>query len=140
VKVTATVRPTGLGWATAMATPTVGVGSQYAYTAEDSEGQWLDGGRTYRVQIQAEAAYRSRPEDLGSVYVRSATGAMVPIGSVANLREDSGPARVVRFNLFPASELQGQAAPGVSSAPARTSLPSARHARRPAGPYLIVDS
>lgn len=37
----------------AMATPTVGVGSQYAYTAEDSEGQWLDGGRTYRVHLPA---------------------------------------------------------------------------------------
>ena len=36
-----------------MATPTVGVGSQYAYTAEDSEGQWLDGGRTYRVHLPA---------------------------------------------------------------------------------------
>jgi multidrug efflux pump subunit AcrB len=40
---------------------------------------------------------------------------MVPIGSVATLQEDSGPSRIVRYNLFPAAELQGQGAPGVSS-------------------------
>src|SRR5690606_1215597 len=40
---------------------------------------------------------------------------MVPLSSLATLHDDSGPARVVRYNLFPAYELQGQAAPGVSS-------------------------
>src|SRR3546814_20618977 len=40
---------------------------------------------------------------------------MVPLSSVATVREDSGPVRVVRYNLFPAAELQGSSAPGVSS-------------------------
>ena len=72
-------------------------------------------GRTFRVTAQAEPAYRDDVADIANLKTRSASGAMVPIGSVATLRDDSGPSRVVRYNLFPSSELQGQAAPGVSS-------------------------
>ena len=72
-------------------------------------------GRTFRVTAQAEPTARDDIADIANLKTRSASGAMVPIGSVATLREDSGPARVVRYNLFPASELQGQGAPGVSS-------------------------
>ena len=72
-------------------------------------------GRTFRVTAQAEPAYREGIADIANLKVRSASGAMVPVGAVANLYESSGPSRVVRFNLFPATELQGQAAPGVSS-------------------------
>ncbi|MBX3478116.1 MAG: multidrug efflux RND transporter permease subunit [Brevundimonas sp.] len=79
-------------------------------------------GRTFRVTAQAEPSARDDIADIANLRARSATGAMVPIGSVATLREDSGPARVVRYNLFPASELQGQAAPGVSSGQALTAM------------------
>jgi hydrophobe/amphiphile efflux-1 (HAE1) family protein len=79
-------------------------------------------GRTFRVTAQAEPSYRDDVADIANLKTRSASGAMVPIGSVANLRDDSGPARIVRYNLFPASELQGQAAPGVSSGEALTSM------------------
>lgn len=72
-------------------------------------------GRTFRVTAQAEPAYRDELADIANLKVRSASGGMVPIGSVATLADDSGPARVVRYNLFPASELQGEAAPGVST-------------------------
>ncbi len=72
-------------------------------------------GRTFRVTAQAEPTSRDDLADIANLRVRSASGAMVPIGSVATLRDDSGPSRVVRYNLFPATELQGQAAPGVSS-------------------------
>lgn len=72
-------------------------------------------GRTFRVTAQAEPTARDDIADIANLQTRSASGAMVPIGSVATLREDSGPARVVRYNLFPAAELQGQAAPGVAS-------------------------
>ena len=47
---------------------------------------------------------------------------MVPLSSLATFRDDSGPTRVVRYNLFPAVELQGQAAPGVSSGAALTAM------------------
>jgi len=72
-------------------------------------------GRTFRVTAQAEPDARDDLSDIANIKVRSNTGGMVPLGSVATLRDDTGPARVVRYNLFPASELQGSAAPGVSS-------------------------
>ncbi|WP_309093245.1 efflux RND transporter permease subunit, partial [Phenylobacterium sp.] len=73
------------------------------------------GGRTFRVTAQAEPTGRDDKADIADLRVRSASGAMVPVGSVAQLRDDTGPTRVVRFNLFPAAEVIGQAAPGVSS-------------------------
>ncbi|MGA0544479.1 efflux RND transporter permease subunit [Brevundimonas sp. VNH65] len=79
-------------------------------------------GRTFRVTAQAEPAYRDDLADIANLKVPSNTGAMVPIGSVANLREDSGPARIVRYNLFPAAELQGSPAPGVSSGQALATM------------------
>jgi hydrophobe/amphiphile efflux-1 (HAE1) family protein len=79
-------------------------------------------GRTFRVTAQAEPSYRDDIADIANLQTRSASGAMVPIGSVATLRDDSGPSRVVRYNLFPASELQGQAAPGVSSGQALATM------------------
>ena len=81
-------------------------------------------GRTFRVTAQAEPAYRDGIADIANLKVRSSSGAMVPVGAVANLYESSGPSRVVRFNLFPATELQGQAAPGVSSGEAIAAMES----------------
>ncbi len=72
-------------------------------------------GRTFRVTAQAEPDARDDLTDIANIKVRSNTGGMVPLGSVANLHDDTGPARVVRYNLFPATELQGSASPGVSS-------------------------
>jgi HAE1 family hydrophobic/amphiphilic exporter-1 len=72
-------------------------------------------GRTYRVTAQADAPFRSDPTDITNLKVRSASGEMVPLGSVATLRDTSGPYRVVRHNLFPAAELQGDRMPGFSS-------------------------
>jgi len=79
-------------------------------------------GRTFRVTAQAEPQYRDDIADIGALKVRSASGGMVPLASVANLRDDSGPSRVVRYNLFPAAELQGVAAPGVSSGEALNAM------------------
>ncbi|MFN3877143.1 MAG: efflux RND transporter permease subunit [Brevundimonas sp.] len=72
-------------------------------------------GRTFRVTAQAEPTSRDDIADIANLKTKSSSGAMVPIGSVANLVNDSGPARIVRYNLFPAAELQGNAAAGVSS-------------------------
>src|SRR5690606_25050971 len=72
-------------------------------------------GRTFRVTAQAEPTLRDNASDIANLKVRSAGGGMVPLGSVATFRDDTGPVRVVRYNLFPAAEIQGAAAPGVSS-------------------------
>ena len=72
-------------------------------------------GRTFRVTAQAEPMFRDDPSDIAALRVRSQSGALVPVGSLAEITNDSGPSRVVRYYLFPASEVQGLAAPGVAS-------------------------
>ncbi|CAN7572056.1 multidrug efflux RND transporter permease subunit [Phenylobacterium sp. LjRoot219] len=72
-------------------------------------------GRTFRVTAQADAPYRDGVADVGRLRTRSDGGAMVPLDSVMSLRNDSGPYRVVRYNLYPAAEVQGDTAPGFSS-------------------------
>ncbi len=72
-------------------------------------------GRTFRVTAQADAPYRDDPDDVGRLRTRSASGAMVPLAAVMTLRNDSGPYRVVRYNLYPSAELQGDTVRGYSS-------------------------
>ncbi|WP_315764841.1 multidrug efflux RND transporter permease subunit [Sphingomonas sp. Y38-1Y] len=72
-------------------------------------------GRTFRVTAQADAPYRNDTSDIGRLRTRSASGAMVPLDAVMTIRDDSGPYRVVRYNLYPSAELQGDTVPGFSS-------------------------
>jgi hydrophobe/amphiphile efflux-1 (HAE1) family protein len=72
-------------------------------------------GRTWQVLISAESRYRNRPDDIGAVWVRSQTGAMVPLSSLVRVRHSSGPDTLDRFNNLPAVKLFGSGAPGVSS-------------------------
>ncbi|HEY0027945.1 MAG TPA: multidrug efflux RND transporter permease subunit [Allosphingosinicella sp.] len=79
-------------------------------------------GRTYRVTAQADAAHRATPADIANLRTRSNFGAMVPLGSVATFSDKTGPYRVVRYNLFPAVEVDGDTAPGFSSGQSLTSM------------------
>ncbi|PCD01523.1 hydrophobe/amphiphile efflux-1 family RND transporter [Sphingomonas spermidinifaciens] len=72
-------------------------------------------GRTFRVTAQADAPYRDETSDIGRLRTRSASGAMVPLDAVMTIRDDSGPYRVVRYNLYPSAEFQGDTVPGFSS-------------------------
>jgi hydrophobe/amphiphile efflux-1 (HAE1) family protein len=72
-------------------------------------------GRTYRVTAQADAPYRDQVSDVGHLRTRSAAGNMVPLDAVMTLRNDTGPYRVVRYNLYPSAELQGDTSRGYSS-------------------------
>ena len=72
-------------------------------------------GRTYEVIAQADSRFRRDQQDLMGLKARNAAGAMVPIGSVARLQDTTVPYRVPRYNLFPAAEVQGVAAPGVAT-------------------------
>jgi HAE1 family hydrophobic/amphiphilic exporter-1 len=72
-------------------------------------------GRTWRVTAQADMRHRMDVEDIARLRVRSDSGQMVPMGSIATFHETSGPYRVPRYNLFPAAEIQGAAMPGVST-------------------------
>jgi len=73
------------------------------------------GGKTYKVQLQAEAANRAKPEDILKSYVKAAGGAMVPLSAVATVRTITGPEMIERFNGFVAAKVMGGAAPGYSS-------------------------
>jgi hydrophobe/amphiphile efflux-1 (HAE1) family protein len=71
-------------------------------------------GRTFRVQAEADSAFRLRPKDVLSLRVRSSDGDTVPLGSFTTVRDIAGPYRVPRYNIYPAAELDGAAAPGFS--------------------------
>jgi multidrug efflux pump len=72
-------------------------------------------GRTYRVSLSSEADFRQSPEDLRHVFVRSQTGAMVPLNVLVSVVRVIGPDTVDRFNIFPAAKILGNPAPGFSS-------------------------
>ena len=76
---------------------------------------FVDRGRVKRVYVQGDAPYRSRPEDIGSWFVRGTSGEMAPLSSFARTTWDRAPAALTRFNGVPAYQLQGQAAEGRSS-------------------------
>ena len=91
-------------------------------------------GRTYRVQIQAEAPYRLKPEDLGAVYVRSTTtGEMLPLKSLINVKNVVGAEQLDRFNGFVAAKFLGNGAPGVSSGQAIAAVEETAAKVLPAG-------
>ncbi|HWV90400.1 MAG TPA: efflux RND transporter permease subunit, partial [Burkholderiales bacterium] len=73
-------------------------------------------GRTYRVQMQADAPFRAQPEDLGAIYVRSATTReMIPLKALIITSNVVGPEQLERFNGFVSARVLGNGRPGVSS-------------------------
>lgn len=73
------------------------------------------GTRVYRVYVQADAKYRSNPKDINAFYVRSNTGAWVPLANLVSVKTVTAPATINHYDLFRSTELNGAAAPGVSS-------------------------
>jgi len=79
-------------------------------------------GRTFRVTAQAESGFRIDSKDVLNIRVRNANGDTVPLGSFTTVQDVSGPYRVPRYNLYPAAELDGAAAPGYSLGQAITAM------------------
>jgi multidrug efflux pump len=75
-------------------------------------------GRVFRVQLQAEGEFRSRPEDLSKLFVRAGNGAMVELGSLIDVSYGVGAETLERFNLYPSIKVLGAPAPGRASAEA----------------------
>ena len=71
--------------------------------------------RAYRVYVQADQAFRSRPDHLRQFYARTTTGQMVPLDTVVRLRETTAPAVISHFNLQRSASINGSPVPGVSS-------------------------
>ncbi|MBC7697070.1 MAG: multidrug efflux RND transporter permease subunit [Bacteroidia bacterium] len=72
-------------------------------------------GRTYRVQLQAEAEYRMTAEDLGKVYVRSTAGQMIPLSALSKVSNIVGAEQLERYNGLLSAKVLGGGAPGISS-------------------------
>jgi multidrug efflux pump len=72
-------------------------------------------GRTYQVVAQADSKFRDGADDIRRLKVRNERGQMVPIGTLVSVREAFGPDRVMRYNGYPAAEINGAPAPGYSS-------------------------
>ncbi len=71
--------------------------------------------RSYRVYVQADQKFRSTAQDMKQFYVRSDTGAMVPLENLINITQTTTPQVISHYNLFRSAEIDGSAAPGYSS-------------------------
>ncbi|HEY3491127.1 MAG TPA: efflux RND transporter permease subunit [Candidatus Deferrimicrobiaceae bacterium] len=83
-------------------------------------GDFLDKGRVKKVYLQSDAAYRMKPEDLESWFVRNKDAEMVPFSAFASTRWSYGSPRLERYNGLPSAEIQGEPSPGTSSGEAMT--------------------
>ena len=108
------------------ATLQVYLGSQYV-----NDFNYL--GRTYQVIAQADGSFRRDAADIQRLKARNSAGEMVPIGTVARLRDETAAYRVPRFDLFPAAEVMGVAAPGVATGTALHRMEELAHQVLPPG-------
>jgi multidrug efflux pump len=72
-------------------------------------------GRTWQVNVQADAPFRVDAETIKQLKVRNADGDMVPLGAVVDVRESTGPVTITRYNMFPAATITGSWEPSVST-------------------------
>ncbi|OJH38786.1 efflux RND transporter permease subunit [Cystobacter ferrugineus] len=89
--------------------------------------------RTYRVYMQAEQQFRDTPEDIGSFYVRSDSGSMIPLESLVKVTPTVSAQVIRHYNLFRSAEINGQGAPGVSSGQALEAMEGLAQERLPQG-------
>jgi len=93
-------------------------------------------GHTFQVIAQADASYRQDEEWVGQLKTRSVSGAMVPIDAIAELKPSTAPYRVLRYNLYPAADIQGDTAPGYSSGEAIAAMERIAREVLPAGMFF----
>jgi HAE1 family hydrophobic/amphiphilic exporter-1 len=90
-------------------------------------------GRTFRVMVQAEGEYRSKESDIGRIFVRNASGEMVPISTLVNTTPELGPEMLTRYNLFNSVTINAIPAPGFSEGQAIEAMSAISESQLPAG-------
>ena len=90
-------------------------------------------GRTWQVNVQGEASDRGDVSDIWQIYVRNATGQMVPIRSIASLKIVTGPQVITRYNNYRSVTVNGSPAAGISSGTALAAMTDISNATLPAG-------
>jgi multidrug efflux pump len=74
-------------------------------------------GRTWQVNVQADAPFRLDAETIRQLKVRNSDGDVVPLGAVAEVQDSTGPVQITRYNMFPAAPINGAALPGAGADP-----------------------
>lgn len=93
-------------------------------------------GRTYQVVAQADAKFRGHAEDIMRLKTKNNAGQLVPLGALLKVNETYGPDRVMRYNGYPAAEINGAAAPGYSSGQAEALIEKLAAQNLPKGMVL----
>ncbi|MCX6951378.1 MAG: efflux RND transporter permease subunit [Verrucomicrobia bacterium] len=93
-------------------------------------------GRTYQVVAQADAPFRAHADDILRLKTRNSAGELVPLGALVKVNETYGPDRVMRYNGYPAAEINGAAAPGYSSGQAEAIIEKLAAENLPKGMVL----
>ena len=84
-------------------------------------------GRQWQTYVEAEGDTRTNIQNINQFYVRSANGSRVPLGSLVNVRQITGPEFILRFNEYNAAQLNITGAPGFSSGQVRAALEEVFH-------------
>ena len=79
-------------------------------------------GRVFRVMMQSDEDFRSKPQDIDKIFVRNTNGKMVPLTSVVTVKNITGPYTLTRFNMYNAVSINGSAAKGISSGAAMSAM------------------
>jgi multidrug efflux pump len=90
-------------------------------------------GRTYEVVAQADSSYRDRVDAITKLKTRNDRGQMVPLGTLVKVTETHGPDRAMRYNGYPAAEINGGPAPGYSSGQAEAAIEKIVNSTLPKG-------
>ena len=90
-------------------------GALQSYLGSQYVNDFVQGQRQYRVYVQADGVFRSNPDDIGKLYVRSASGAMIPLSNLVKVTPFVGPKTISHYNLYRSIKVQGAPAPGSSS-------------------------
>ncbi|MFL5352558.1 efflux RND transporter permease subunit [Archangium sp.] len=108
-------------------------GTMQVYMGSQYVNDFNYANRTYRVYVQAEQQFRNSPQDIGAFYVRSDSGSMLPLESLVQVAPTVTAQSIRHYNLFRAAEINGQAAPGVSSGQAMELMEQLAAERLPQG-------
>jgi HAE1 family hydrophobic/amphiphilic exporter-1 len=108
-------------------------GTMQVYMGSQYVNDFNYANRTYRVYVQAEQQFRDSPQDIGAFYVRTDSGSMIPLESLVTVNPTVSAQVIRHYNLFRAVEINGQAAPGVSSGQALEAMEALAAQQLPQG-------
>jgi hydrophobic/amphiphilic exporter-1 (mainly G- bacteria), HAE1 family len=108
-------------------------GTLQTYLGSQYVNNFVQGQRQYRVYVQADGKFRANPDDIGKLYVKSTTKAMIPLSSLVTITPFVGPKTISHYNLYRSIKVQGSPAPGASSGQAIQAMEEVAKAVLPQG-------